>query len=289
MLTPTRRSLLKYAGAAAAVSAVSTPWVARAAGHKVVVVGGGPAGAAAAHYLKRFAPDIDVTLIEANPTHHTCFMSNEVIVGLREMDKIAVGYDRLKKVGVNVVFDFVTAIDAGAKKILTQGGQSFAYDRCVVAPGIDFKFDSIAGYSAEAAEILPHAYKAGPQTLLLRKQLEAMPDGGTFVMVAPPNPFRCPPGPYERASLVADYFKRHKPKSKVVILDAKDAFSKQKLFEEAWTKQFGYGSADSMITWVSAKQGGSATEVDVAGKTVLAGAGSFKGDVINVIPPQTAG
>lgn len=289
MFTPSRRSLIKAAGAMGALSAVSMPWVARAATHKVVVVGGGPGGAAAAHYLKRFAPDLEVTLIEANPKHYTCFMSNEVVVGLRDMEKIAVGYDGLKKAGVNVVFDYVTGIDGAAKKIATKSGQSFAFDRCIVAPGIELKFGAIPGYSAEAAEILPHAYKAGPQTTLLKQQLEAMPDGGTFLMVAPPNPFRCPPGPYERASLVADYFKRHKPKSKVVILDPKDAFSKQKLFEEAWTKNFGYGTPNSMITWVSGKQGGAVTEIDVASKSVLAGAGNFKGDVVNVIPPQSAG
>ena len=289
MFTPSRRSLIKAAGAMGALSAVSMPWVARAATHRVVVVGGGPGGAAAAHYLKRLAPSLDVTLIEANPKHYTCFMSNEVVVGLRDIEKIAVGYDGLKKAGVNVVFDYVTGIDGAAKKIATKGGQSFAYDRCIVAPGIELKFGAIPGYSAEAAEILPHAYKAGPQTTLLKQQLEAMPDGGTFLMVAPPNPFRCPPGPYERASLVADYFKRHKPKSKVVILDPKDAFSKQKLFEEGWAKNFGYGTPDSMITWVSGKQGGAVTEIDVAGKSVLAGAGNFKGDVVNVIPPQSAG
>ena len=289
MFTPNRRSLLKFAAAGVATAGVSMPWAARAATQRVVVIGGGPGGATAAHYLKRFAPELDVTLIEANAKYHTCFMSNEVVAGLRKLDELAVGFDGLKKAGVKVVNDLVTGIDASAKTVATKGGQSFGFDRCIVAAGIDFKFDAVAGYSAEAAEILPHAYKAGPQTETLRKQLEAMPDGGTFVLVAPPNPFRCPPGPYERASLVADYFKRNKPKSKVVILDAKDAFSKQKLFEEAWTRFFGYGTPDSMITWVSAKQGGTVKEVDVAGRTVVAEAGKFKGDVVNLIPPQMAG
>ena len=231
-----RRGFLQYSGAALTLGGViAAPHVARAAGQKVVVVGGGPAGATAAKYLKLGDPSLEVTLIEANPEYYTCFMSNEVIGGDRNLDTLKVGYDGLAKRGVKVVHDLVTGIDAAGKTVSTKGGQKLAYDRCVVAPGIDFNFGGVPGYSEADIEKAPHAWKAGPQTALLRKQLEAMPDGGNFVIVAPPNPFRCPPGPYERASLVASYFKKHKPKSKVIILDPKDAFSKQGLFQQAWT------------------------------------------------------
>ncbi|MGQ9365251.1 FCSD flavin-binding domain-containing protein [Azospirillum sp. ST 5-10] len=284
-----RRSFVALAGTAAAAGIVGAPRIARAAGPKVVVVGGGPAGATAARYLRRFAPAVEVTLIEANRDYHTCFMSNEVLAGERAMDAIRVGYDGLRKAGVSVVHDLVTGIDGTARTVTTAGGQSFAYDRCIVAPGIDFVYDSVEGYSAEAAEQAPHAWKAGPQTALLRRQLEAMPDGGTFVLVAPPNPFRCPPGPYERASLVAHYFKHHKPRSKVVVLDHKDAFSKQKLFEQAWTRLYGYGSDNSLIEWVPAAKGGKVGRVDVASLTVDTDFDAVKAAVLNLIPAQKAG
>lgn len=290
MFTTDRRTFLKLTGGAAVASAIAGfPHIARAAGQSVVVVGGGPAGATCARYLLRNDPSLKVTLIEANSTYHTCFMSNEVIGGDRSLDGIAVGFDGLKKAGVQVVHDLVVGIDPAARKVTTKGGQSFAYDRCVVAPGIDFEWGALDGYSEEAAQKMPHAWKAGPQTALLRKQLEAMPDGGTFIMVAPPNPFRCPPGPYERASLVANYFKQHKPKSKVLILDPKDAFSKQKLFMQAWEKFYGYGTPDSMIEWVPAAKNGKVVKVNVGEMMVETDFDKFKGAVINVIPAQKAG
>jgi sulfide dehydrogenase [flavocytochrome c] flavoprotein subunit len=288
-----RREFLKVAAlnlaGAATVGGLAMPGIARAAAPRVVVIGGGPAGATAAKYLKRFDPAVEVTLIEANPQYHTCFMSNEVIGGERQIESLRIGYDGLRKHGVTVVHDLVTGIDAVARTVTTKGGQSFGFDRCIAAPGIELNYGGIEGYGPEAAERMPHAWKAGDQTTLLRRQLEAMPDGGTFVMVAPANPFRCPPGPYERASLIANYFKAHKPKSKVIILDAKDAFSKQPLFKEAWEKFYGFGTADSMITWVPLKEGGKVTKVDPGSMTVTAEAGTFKGDVVNVIPPQGAG
>lgn len=286
-----RRTFLKLAGASTAVTTgvVSAPYVAHGAGQKVVVVGGGPAGATAAKYLRAASPSTEVTLIEANPDYYTCFMSNEVLGGDRKLDSLKVGFDGLKKRGVAVVQDLVVGIDGAAKTVTTKGGKKFSYDRCIVAPGIDFVYTGLPGYDESAIEKMPHAWKAGPQTALLRKQLEAMPDGGVFVMVAPPNPFRCPPGPYERASLVAHYFKNHKPKSKVIILDPKDAFSKQGLFQQAWTKFYGFGTPNSMIEWVSGAKGGKAKKVDVGAMTVESEFETYKAAVVNVIPQQKAG
>jgi sulfide dehydrogenase [flavocytochrome c] flavoprotein subunit len=289
MFSTDRRSFIKLTGGLAAASTlVGFPNIARAAGARVVVVGGGPGGATCARYLRRHDPSLDVTLIEANKEYHTCFMSNEVIGGHRTMDQIKVGYDHLAKEGIKVVFDFVTGIDGAAKKVTTKGGQTFAYDRCVVAPGIDFNYGALPGYSEEAAEKMPHAWKAGPQTVLLRKQLEAMPDGGVFVMVAPAMPYRCPPGPYERASLVAEYFKNHKPKSKVIILDPKDAFSKQGLFIQAWKKFYGFETDKALIEWVPAAKNGKVNAVHVADMMVETDFEKIKGAVVNVIPAQKA-
>ncbi|MFV0280179.1 MAG: FCSD flavin-binding domain-containing protein [Rhodoblastus sp.] len=285
-----RRAFMQCGGAVLTLGGViAAPHVARAAGRKVVVVGGGPAGATAAKYLKLGDPSLEVTLIEANPEYYTCFMSNEVIGGDRDLDTLKIGYEGLAKRGVKVVHDFVTGLDAGARTVSTKGGQKFAYDRCVVAPGIDFNFGALAGYSEADIEKAPHAWKAGPQTALLRKQLEAMPDGGNFVIVAPPNPFRCPPGPYERASLVANYFKKHKPKSKIISLDPKDGFSKQGLFQQAWTKFYGFGSPDGMIQWISGGKGGKPQKVDMSTMTVETEFDKYKADVLNVIPAQKAG
>lgn len=282
-----RRDFLKIAGLAGV--AASLPLIAGRASAaatkaRVVVIGGGPGGATAAKYIRKADPSIEVTLIERNQHYHTCFMSNEVLAGVRSLDSIKFGYDGLAKHGVKVVHDTVTGVDPVAKKVTTQGGQTFAYDRLVVSPGIDFQWGAIEGYDEAASEIMPHAWKAGPQTALLRKQLEAMRDGGTVIMVAPPNPFRCPPGPYERASLIAHYLKHHKPKSKIIILDAKDSFSKQGLFTQGWELYY-----KGMIEWVSGAQGGKVEGVDPKTMTVKALLENFKGDVVNVIPPQKAG
>ncbi|MGC2857134.1 FCSD flavin-binding domain-containing protein [Novispirillum sp. DQ9] len=288
-----RRGFIKIAGGVAAAGAfagaIGMPRIARAAGARVVVVGGGTGGATCAKYLRRADPTLDVTLIEASKDHYTCFMSNEVIGGDRTMDGIKVGYDALAAHGVKVVFGLVTEIDAAGKSVKTQDGKSFAYDRLVVAPGIDIDYASLEGYDEAAAEKMPHAWQAGPQTALLRKQLEAMKDGGTFIMVAPPNPYRCPPGPYERASLVANYFKQHKPNSKVLILDPKDAFSKQGLFIQAWEKFYGYGTDKAMLEWIPASKQGKVIKVHPAEMAVETEFDKIKGDVVNVIPGQKAG
>jgi sulfide dehydrogenase [flavocytochrome c] flavoprotein chain len=290
-MTISRRRFLKALGAGGAASALAAcaPMPAeRAAGAHVVVIGGGSGGATAAKYLRRFDPDIRVTLIEPNATYHTCYGSNWVLGGLRRMEDIAHTYGALQdKHGVTVIQDRVTTIDHNTNRVTLAGGQTLSYDRLVVSPGIDFNWEAAAeGMSAATAEQMPHAWKAGPQTQILRRQLEAMPDGGVFVMVAPGNPFRCPPGPYERASMVAHYFKTHKPRSKVLILDNKENFSKQGLFMAGWKENYG-----DMIEWVPSSQGGQVERVDVASKTAISDGGlnRFQADVLNYIPPQRAG
>ena len=212
--------------AAASPALIGRPALAKG-GAKVVIVGGGAGGGTVARILKTEAPDLDVTVVEARPIYTSCFNSNHYFGGFRTFASLQHSYDGLKKLGINVVNDTATAIDAGKKSVTLAGGQALAYDRLVLSPGIDFNYGAIEGYSAAAAEIMPHAWKAGPQTLLLMKQLEAMDDGGVVVMTVPGNPYRCPPGPYERACMIAHFLKTQKPKSKLVIFDAKPTFSKQ--------------------------------------------------------------
>ena len=279
----TRRKFIKIAGGAAAVGTLGFPAIVGAASKKVVVIGGGVGGSTAARYMRMADSSVDVTLIEPNTEYYTCFMSNEVLSGRRKMDSIKVTYDGLKGHGVNVVHDTVIDIDAAGKMIKTAGGQSIAYDRCIVAPGISFK-DNIEGYDDAAMQAMPHAWKAGEQTVLLRKQLEAMPDGGVVAIAAPPNPFRCPPGPYERACQIAMYLQANKPKSKLMIFDAKDKFSKMGLFTQAFDRYF-----KDTIEWVGASDGGTITRVDAGSNTLYAGDTAHKVAVANVVPAQQAG
>jgi sulfide dehydrogenase [flavocytochrome c] flavoprotein chain len=277
----TRRAFIKIAGGLG-ISATGIIGC-RADRVRVVVVGGGFAGATCAKYLRRADSTIDVTLIEQNSKYVTCPFSNSVIAGSQDMDSITHHYDGLrKKNNVNVIHDRVTEIDVSARKVALKNGLALVYDRLVVAAGIDFKWNAIEGYDESAAELMPHAWKAGPQTILLRKQLETMPDGGLVVIAVPANPYRCPPGPYERASLIAHYLKQRKPKSKILILDAKDSFSKQELFQDAWTELY-----QGMIERVPAADGGSVRRVYP--KTLeLEAFDKYKANVANVIPPQEA-
>lgn len=287
-----RRDFLKVVGlgSAAASTALYAPYVLGKSKKKVVIVGGGIGGATAAKYIKMMDSSIDVTLIEANKNYYTCFLSNEVLSGRRDINSIKFGYNGLKKRGINVVFDTVKSIDANGRSVKTMGGKSFAYDRCIVSPGVGFKWEQIEGYDEKVASSkIPHAWKAGPQTTLLRNQLKAMKNGGTVIIAPPPNPFRCPPGPYERASQIAHYLKNHKPKSKVLVLDSKDSFSKFGLFTDGWKRHYGYGTDNSLIEWVPANKGGKVSEVNAKGMTVSGEVEDFKGDVINVIPAQKAG
>jgi sulfide dehydrogenase [flavocytochrome c] flavoprotein chain len=278
-----RREFLKTAAAGASAAMLPLPAVAQGAGGRVVVVGGGFGGATCARFIKRIDPRITVTLVEANPTFIACPFSNLVVVGMRELPAQQFGYDKFAADQVTVAFSPATAIDAQGRSVTLGNGTRLPYDRLVLSPGIDIRWDGLPGYTEAAAERMPHAWKAGEQTLLLRRQLEAMEDGGTVVITAPANPFRCPPGPYERGSLIAYYLKAKKPKSKLIILDAKDAFSKQRLFQNAWKALY------PNLEWVSLSTGGKVTSVDVGAMTLVTDFGRHKADVANVIPPQKAG
>ncbi|HWI14265.1 MAG TPA: FAD/NAD(P)-binding oxidoreductase, partial [Burkholderiales bacterium] len=236
-MTVRRREFLKWLGAAASARALAgcASTGARPTG-SVVVVGGGYGGATAAKYVKLWAPDIDVTLVERDGEFVSCPLSNLVIGGNAGMSDITLGYDALRKRGVRVVRDDATAVDPAKRQVRLASGATLGYDRLVVSPGVDVTYESIPGLqTAEAQSRVLHAWKAGPQTAALRKQLEGMRDGGVFVIHIPRAPFRCPPGPYERACQVADYFKRAKPRSKIIVLDTnEDLVSKKGLFLAAW-------------------------------------------------------
>ena len=252
---------------------------------RVVVIGGGAGGATVARYLAMSARPLDVTLVEPKRQFTTCFFSNLYLAGLRSLESLTHRYTALSEsYGVRVIHEPAMAIDPIVRTVRLGDGQTVAYDRLVVAPGIGFRPGAIAGYDEAASERLPHAWMAGPQTVLLRRQLEAMPDGGVFLITAPADPFRCPPGPYERACLVAGYFRQHKPRSKILILDAKDTFFEQDLFEEAWDSHY-----PGMIEWLPAQFVGALEAVDPAERTVRTATQSFKPDVANIIPPQMAG
>ncbi|UFS92774.1 NAD(P)/FAD-dependent oxidoreductase [Bradyrhizobium daqingense] len=272
-------------GITAAATLLAAPSILRAqSASRVVVVGGGFGGAACARALRRADAKLQVTLIEPNKTFIACPFSNEVIAGLRAMEAQRFSYDKLAAEGIRIVPQAATSIDTQKHSVTTTDGAAFGYDRLVLSPGIDFHFEALPGYDDAASEKMPHAWKAGEQTLLLRRQLEAMTDGGTVAIAIPANPSRCPPAPYERAGLIAHYLKANKPRSKVLILDAKDTYSQQRLFEKAWKDLYG-----EMIERVALSQGGRVTSVDPATKTIITEFGNYTPDVANVIPPQRAG
>lgn len=270
-------------GAAVATTAFALPAFAQSAA-RVVVIGGGFGGASCARALRQIDPKLQVTLVEQNRTFVACPFSNNVVAGLRAMEKQQFGYDKVAAAGVTVAAQTATAVDPAARTVGLADGTSLAYDRLVLSPGIDLRFDALQGYDEAAAAKMPHAWKAGEQTLLLRRQLEAMDDGGLVVITVPANPYRCPPGPYERASLIAHYLKTRKPRSKLIILDAKDTFSKQRLFQNAWKELY-----PGMVEWVSLSQGGKVNAVDPATNTLVTDFGNHAAQVANVIPPQRAG
>jgi sulfide dehydrogenase [flavocytochrome c] flavoprotein subunit len=296
MIGYTRRELIKLMGAAGAAGAAGLgvgcagveeegSAAKTAAKPRVVVIGGGFGGATAAKYVRKMDPNIEVTLVEREGRYATCPFSNTVLAGIHDMDFITHGYAALsERHGVNVVHADATGIDPVGHKVTLEDGSTLDYDRLVVSPGIDFEWGAIEGYDEAASHRMPHAWKAGPQTVALRRQLEAMLDGGVVVIAPPANPFRCPPGPYERASLIAHYLTAQKPRSKILILDAKDKFSKQPLFTQGWEALY-----PGMIEWRSRANDGRVRAVDPDAMTVMTEFDEVQADVINVIPPQKAG
>jgi len=277
----TRRTVL---GLIAAAPALTLPRAARAKGGRVVVVGGGFGGSAAARTIKRLAPGIEVTLIARDTSFVCCPGSNTVIGGFGRIEDQTVGYDALTRDGVAVVTGRAEAVDTDARHLRLADGSVLPYDKLVLSPGIGFFWDEVEGVSAATAGRIPHAWQAGEQTVLLRRQLEAMPDGGVFALVAPVGPLRCPPAVGERVSLAAHYFKTAKPKSKIIVFDAKSKFSLQPLFEEAWATLY-----PGMIEYRLAESDGIVRAIDPETRIVSTDFDDVTADVVNFIPRQRAG
>ncbi|MCX8954932.1 NAD(P)/FAD-dependent oxidoreductase [Ruegeria sp. NA] len=283
-MTLNRRTFLGTAGVLAA--GLSAPMVLAQGKPRVVVVGGGAGGATAARYIAKDSKgEIDVTLIEPSRTYYTCFFSNLYLGGFQELSDIAHSYGTLAaKYGINVVHDWAVGVDRDAKTVSLAGGGSIPYDKLILSPGIDFVDGAVEGWDVTAQNKMPHAYKAGSQTELLKAQVMAMPEGGTFAMVAPPNPYRCPPGPYERVSMVAHVLKANNPTAKIIIADPKGKFSKMSLFQEGWADHY-----EGMIDWIGEDFGGGNVSVNPDAMTVTIDGEETKVDVCNVIPAMKAG
>jgi NADPH-dependent 2,4-dienoyl-CoA reductase/sulfur reductase-like enzyme len=272
-------------GVAALAASLALPSIGRAQdAAQVIVIGGGFGGAACARALKRSDEKLQVTLIEPNKTFTACPFSNEVIAGLRDIEAQQFGYEKIATAGVNVVALAAATIDPQTRSVTLADGTLLRYDRLVLAPGIELRFDALPGYDEAASQKMPHAWQAGEQTLLLRRQLEAVEDGGLVAIAVPANPSRCPPAPYERAALIAHYLKSAKPRSKVLILDANDTIPQQRLFEQAFSELYG-----GMIERIPLSQGGRVTAVDPKTNTIVTEFGDHTAQVANVIPPQRAG
>ena len=256
---------------------------------QVVIVGGGFGGATAATMLRRLDPNLAITLIEPKSHYITCPGSNWLFAGLTELQALTVDYQTLERHhAINIVSDRVTHIAAQQRELVLVSGRRMVYDRLILAPGIDFRWQAIEGYDAGVVERFPHAWQAGSQTLTLARQLHALPEGGVVLMSVPADPYRCPPGPYERASMMAWWLKRHNPRAKLIILDHKRSFSKQALFETLWKRHYGYGTEHSLIEWHSVADN-PVLAFDANSQTLITEFGDrFRGDVINLIPPQCA-
>lgn len=279
-----RRDFLKASAAgAAALSLTACATTGSKPSARVVVIGGGFGGATAAKYIRHWAPQIEVVLIEPNPAFVSCPLSNLVLGGTRQIEDLTTPYDGLVKRGVQVVRDYATQVDPERKEVRLKNGDPVRYDRLIVSPGVDFLWDGIPGLASEAARnTVLHAWKAGPQTVALRRQLEAMPDGGVYALHIPMAPYRCPPGPYERAAQIAFYFKHHKPKSKVLVLDSNpDITSKKGLFLQAWTERYA-----GIIDYVP---NSTLLDVDANSRTLKLEFDDVRADVLNVVPPHRAG
>lgn len=282
-MTINRRAFI---GTIAAATALAAPMVRAQGKPRVVVIGGGAGGATAARYIAKDSDGaIDVTLVEPTRKYYTCFFSNLYLGGFKDMEDLGHTYGRLAaNHGVNVVHDWAVGVDRANKTVSLAGGATLGYDKLILSPGIDFIDGSVPGWDINAQNEMPHAYKAGSQTELLKAQIMAMPEGGVFAMVAPPNPYRCPPGPYERVSMVAHYLKANNPTAKILIADPKEKFSKQGLFEEGWADHY-----PGMIDRIGPEFGGDNVSVDPATMTLTIDGEANKVDVCNVIPAQKAG
>ncbi|MDT2021176.1 NAD(P)/FAD-dependent oxidoreductase [Methylocella sp. CPCC 101449] len=281
-----RRQVIR-GGVGLGALALAAPAVIGQAKPRAVVIGGGPGGATAAKYIAKDSQGaIDVVLVEPTREFTTCFHSNLYLGGYRDFASITHGYDKLVPYGVRLNHQFANTIDRDKKEVVLADGSRLPYDRLVVSPGIDLKYDSVPGWGQEFEETMPHAWKAGPQTQLLKRRLDAVPDGGLIVMVAPPNPYRCPPGPYERASMMLHVLKSTgRSKAKIIIVDPKENFSKQALFQEGWEKYY-----PGMIEWIGPKIHDGIKSVDPKTNTVVTGFETYKdAALVNVIPAQTAG
>ena len=281
----TRLTLSRRATLLGAAAVLAAPRVRAQAPLRLVIVGGGFGGASAARFARDHFPEVAVTLVERSRTFLTSPYGNLVLGGERRIEEISFTYEGLARRGVQVVYDSATAIDAQGKTVRLASGAAVAFDRLIVSPGIDLRWGAIEGYDEAASARMPHGWLPGHQPVsVLERQLREMPDGGTFIMAIPDNPFRCPPGPYERISMVAHYFKRAKPRAKILALDAKSGFSKQPLFTDAWEELY-----PGMIEWVPVQNDGKVTRVDPAAMEVITEFGTrHKGAVVNVIPPQSA-
>ena len=284
-----RRDFVKLMGASAGIGLGGFPLMGNAVSSykaRVVVIGGGYGGATAAKYLRLADHRVEVVLIEKKKQYVSCALSNEVLAGERTMESLTFSYNGLSDFyGVKLVHDEAMEIDPVKKRVTTRSGQNLGYDRLIVSPGVAFRWDAIKGYNEAATKLMPHAWFAGEQTLLLRRQLEAMDDGGNVFIVAPPNPYKCPPGPYERAALIAHYLKHNnKGKSKIFILDSKDKFSKQALFQQAWEQHY-----PGIITWIPGAEDGKVLEVIPNRLSLHTEFEEHQGKIVNVIPPQKAG
>lgn len=286
MTKVTRRQFGGLLATSAAAYTLGMPHLAFASAKKVVVIGGGAGGATAARYLAKDSKGaLDVTLIEPSRRYYTCFFSNLYLGGFREYESIGHSYGALaSKHGINVIHDWANGIDTSAKTVSLGSGNKVSYDRLVIAPGIDFKFDSVPGYSVEAQDRMPHAYRSGTQAQLLKSQIVNMKQGGTFVMITPPNPYRCPPGPYERISMIAHQFKQSNPRAKIIVIDPKLKFAKQALFTEGWEQHY-----PGMIEWSSTGLVGEIKNVNPETMEIETEDESFKADAACVIPAQKAG
>jgi len=290
----TRRDLIKLFGTTAlstGLMGASNLAFASKSAH-IVIVGGGVGGAASAKYMRLLNPDVRITIVEPEPKYIFCPGSNEVVADFDTLESLTVDFNTLKsRYAVNIIQDRATEIDYAAKKLKLAKGDVLSYDKLIVSPGPDFKYDAVEGFSKQLAEgNFPAAWHAGPQTLVLRDQINALPQGGTVLITSPVDPYRCPPAPYERASFIANKLKTVNPTAKVIILDSKDDFVFHDVYLDYWEKMHGLGTPNARIEWVSKKSGGHVTKLDAKNRTLTTSNGQVhKGDVINIIPPEMAG